>query len=935
MVETKAKKHKKAEGELPLLEEVNELIEKERLLMQLKLLEQQRAAEEWKAKYESLVGNASKGSSGNQTLAKVGNENEAPGDGNSAIKKNKTAPPTTTEGLQQMLMDLEHDWVLDLSNVKVDNKLLSLLNSEVFSARGCATHNITVCSLANTSLEDDSMLALTTLAGKASVQALDLRGNNLGPQTFQNLVGAVKSRRKSPQYLLLNANLPLMGASVTPLLTALTDSTWGVHLSLQDVSHGQLSEHHSSAKKIPTVPGKAAAGAGAKGKGPVSAKDATAALIHTKEALSAGLYSNSVQPHKALEAIKCLCDILNPPDQVGKGPKGLKKAPAAQPGIIRTSKITTLSVLGMTHAHMSLESVTQMCKLLQDAGPSLTDLDLSFSYTGQNGANMLKNALASSGCQLIRIAAPGNSFGDSGINALAQGLRSNKTLTFLDVRSNQITPPGLRALCSALTAAKPIQINEDGTTSTIKAAKGYNGNNILSTIDIGLNVLSQADIIYAEKGLRDWGIDARLKCTPTYPGYNDTSAEVAAGASIDVFRNVLNVPRPDGSFVLYQQPNRSFCSLENSGAKIYSIDLRYANAHYAYHADHPLHIEWSMRPQSERTAASKEAASGTGGTASNIPWLSEPTRLRWELRLETPTSDTVIMRGELSAGSCLFNQQGEDSSWARCHAMAYNVPIKGSLELYVFCCDGTHCPPGIEASELYVYSVPPLPLAVVGGDCAAWSGNVNNSISVYANTQFAAAWDEWKNDRLHGNVLRGFVPLRSVRWTLPATSARTGSQLTWQSKLTTVAGAYSEDKATLGYSWLILKAAGYSSTSQIIAQGSCHNSSSSLQGVLDSWTWKTMTAELSVSLCAGDIIVVAAKPQSPYEGSVVSNSSDETASCSVLMRNFNVWAGGSEESCSPVTVRSAQGQHAEVVDPSVGCGIGIFMQHNPSTLQMT
>ena len=185
MVDTKPKKtQKKAEGELPLLEEVNELIEKERLLMQLKLLEQQKAAEEWKSKYESLVSTASKGSSGNKTLAKVGNENEAPGDGDglSSAKKNLVAPAATTEGIQKMMMELENDWVLDLSNVTVDAKLLGQLNSDVFSARGTSTYNITVCNLANCSLEDDSALALTTLAGKAAVLALDLRGNYLGPQ---------------------------------------------------------------------------------------------------------------------------------------------------------------------------------------------------------------------------------------------------------------------------------------------------------------------------------------------------------------------------------------------------------------------------------------------------------------------------------------------------------------------------------------------------------------------------------------------------------------------------------------------------------------------------------------------------------------------------------------------------------------------------------
>jgi hypothetical protein len=46
------------------------------------------------------------------------------------------------------------------------------------------------------------------------------------------------------------------------------------------------------------------------------------------------------------------------------------------------------------------------------------------------------------------------------------------------------------------------------------------------------------------------------------------------------------------------------------------------------------------------------------------------------------------------------------------------------------------------------------------------------------------------------------------------------------------------------------------------------------------------------------------------------------------MRNFTVWAAEGE---IPGT---AGGTHVEVVNPSVGCGIGVFMQHNSAMLQM-
>jgi hypothetical protein len=57
--ESKSKSPKKTAANLPLLDDVNELIEKEKLLLEFKVLEQQREAQEWKLKYDSLVGKVS------------------------------------------------------------------------------------------------------------------------------------------------------------------------------------------------------------------------------------------------------------------------------------------------------------------------------------------------------------------------------------------------------------------------------------------------------------------------------------------------------------------------------------------------------------------------------------------------------------------------------------------------------------------------------------------------------------------------------------------------------------------------------------------------------------------------------------------------------------------------------------------------------------
>ena len=44
---------------LPLLDDVNELIEKEKILLEFKVLEQQKEAHEWKLKYDNLLGKVS------------------------------------------------------------------------------------------------------------------------------------------------------------------------------------------------------------------------------------------------------------------------------------------------------------------------------------------------------------------------------------------------------------------------------------------------------------------------------------------------------------------------------------------------------------------------------------------------------------------------------------------------------------------------------------------------------------------------------------------------------------------------------------------------------------------------------------------------------------------------------------------------------------
>ena len=228
-VDTKKKQasgHKDAKGgkgggeadQLPLLEEVNQLIEKERLLMQLKLVEQQRIAAEWKSKYDTLIGTAAtagKSGGGNSVMARVGNENDI----TAAPAKREVAPPASSEGVQELLLEMAHKWVLDLAHVPVDGKLLAHLNADVFSVRGSATNCISVVNLASSRISDDALLPLTAMAGKSAVQALDLSGNDFGPNTFQQVcaLSVSVSLCVSLSPLVLTHSLPLPPSPSLPL----------------------------------------------------------------------------------------------------------------------------------------------------------------------------------------------------------------------------------------------------------------------------------------------------------------------------------------------------------------------------------------------------------------------------------------------------------------------------------------------------------------------------------------------------------------------------------------------------------------------------------------------------------------------------------------------------------------------------------------------
>jgi len=97
----------------------------------------------------------------------------------------------------------------------------------------------------------------------------------------------------------------------------------------------------------------------------------------------------------------------------------------------RPGGLQLMSVLGLTDACLSKKSIELLATTLKLSISSLTDLDLSFSFSGQLGAQLIRGALKDPNCQLIRIGMAGNNLKDKGVQIIQSSLVASKTLTYL------------------------------------------------------------------------------------------------------------------------------------------------------------------------------------------------------------------------------------------------------------------------------------------------------------------------------------------------------------------------------------------------------------------------------------------------------------------------------------------------------------------------
>lgn len=137
---------------LPLLDDVNELIEKEKILLEFKVLEQQKEAFEWKAKYDSLLGKVAE----NANMGEINDNFKILAD--VADSDLVTADGPDVSNLMDYIHKIGDHYILDMSG-----KSASFVVSQITQGASLLKHYSTVLnavSFRGCGLKDDSALLL-------------------------------------------------------------------------------------------------------------------------------------------------------------------------------------------------------------------------------------------------------------------------------------------------------------------------------------------------------------------------------------------------------------------------------------------------------------------------------------------------------------------------------------------------------------------------------------------------------------------------------------------------------------------------------------------------------------------------------------------------------------------------------------------------------
>jgi hypothetical protein len=173
------------DGQLPLLDEVSNLLQKERTLMGLRVLEKEAEAIDWRTKYETLVSKLSDGSAeGTTPLGDAARGLEIAAELDSASSAPTIIPDFRARVMQTLREDKES--MLDLSNTNVGIHGISEV-LKILRATKKTTYLRSIC-LKNANLDPSCSEQAAALFGFPFLEALDLSYNSLGRNFLSSLI---------------------------------------------------------------------------------------------------------------------------------------------------------------------------------------------------------------------------------------------------------------------------------------------------------------------------------------------------------------------------------------------------------------------------------------------------------------------------------------------------------------------------------------------------------------------------------------------------------------------------------------------------------------------------------------------------------------------------------------------------------------------------
>lgn len=195
--------------ELPLIDEINELLIKERTLLGLKVVEQKIETEEWKEKYENLINKINQNNEKNEIeIFEIIGEIES--NKNNKINKNKENNENIKENkennennnlysfiglnLDRLLhfqYSTKYFWCINTSNLYINrNEIKKLLKYP----KSYNANNIKVLQLNHSNLQDSDSDLIILLLHYPSLECLDLSHNELGSEFRSILIQTIQVR---------------------------------------------------------------------------------------------------------------------------------------------------------------------------------------------------------------------------------------------------------------------------------------------------------------------------------------------------------------------------------------------------------------------------------------------------------------------------------------------------------------------------------------------------------------------------------------------------------------------------------------------------------------------------------------------------------------------------------------------------------------------